>query len=139
MLKSLQRRSTTYEGLRTSLQVPLNSAGTGPPTGQFAAWAAGVAQGALSGVGTTATGVAVWALAVGAEAMGPLEPHAVRITTAIKLDQGLVNAIMARRASYRSPGTGKHTRAVAPCRSWPGRACRRSACTRIYRLRTAQP
>src|SRR6266566_1107633 len=137
-LKSLQCKSTRYDGLRTSTQLPLNSGGTGPPTGQFGGWADGVGQGVLSGA-ATATGVAGWALGVGAEAMGALDSHAARIVSAIKPNNGLPAAIMARRASYRFPGTGKRTRAVAACRSWPGRACRRTACTRTYRLRRGQP
>src|SRR6266550_8833730 len=139
-LKSLQCRSMAWDGSRTSFQFPLNSGGTGPPAGQFAGWwAGGVGQGVRSGVGIAATGVARWALGVGAEVMGGLDPHAARITTAIRPDQGFASAITARQASYRSPGTGKHTRVVELCRSWPGRAYCRSECTRIYRLRTAQP
>src|SRR5216110_2072691 len=105
MLKSLQCRAITCDGLRMSFQVPLNSPGTGPPTGQFAAWAVGRGQGMLSGVEATAAGVTGWAVGVVADAMGALEPHAVRITTAIRPYQGLVNAVIARRASYRSPGS----------------------------------
>src|SRR5450759_822578 len=99
-LKSLQCRSMTYDGLRTSLQLPFSSDGTGPPAGQFAGCAAGLGQGVLSGV-TTATGATGWALGVSADMAGAGDPHAARITTAIRPDNGLVDAIMAREAWYR--------------------------------------